>query len=54
MKSPAKLPKLRAYLAAIKGRRDPKRRLEDARQHLGDLEKLDAELRRYRSRPTGK
>jgi len=50
LKSPARLPRLRSYLAAIRGRTDPKHRLDDARGHLGDLEKLDVDLRRYASR----
>lgn len=36
-----------AYLRAIGPRRDPTRRLDDAREHLGDLDRLDDDLRRY-------
>ncbi len=53
LKTPTKLPRLRAYLAAIAGRRDPKDRLEDAKAHLGDLTKLDAEMRLYARKPIG-
>ena len=53
LKEPARLPKFRAYLAAIKGRRDPKHRLDDAREHLGDLDKLDTQLRKYPKSPKG-
>lgn len=38
-------PRFRAYLDAIRRRRDPGHRLDDARRHLGDLELLDRELR---------
>jgi hypothetical protein len=51
MKNPARLARFRAYLAAIKGRENAKLRREDARQHLGDLDKLDADLRRYAKKP---
>jgi hypothetical protein len=53
MKDPARLPKFRAYLAAIKPRRDASHRLEDAREHLGDLDALDKILRRYARSPKG-
>ncbi len=53
MKEPARTPKLRAYLAAIRPRRDPSHRLEDARAHLGDLDALDKHLRRYARNPKG-
>ena len=36
----------RGYLAALRDRRDPSHRLEDARTHLGDLDRLDQTLRR--------
>lgn len=39
--------RLAAYLTAIRTRRDPSKRLDDARAHLGDLNELDAELKRY-------
>ncbi|WP_406700779.1 DUF1570 domain-containing protein [Singulisphaera sp. Ch08] len=50
MRTPSKLPKFRAYLDAIRQRRDPSHRLEDARTHLGDLTRLDKELRQYRNK----
>jgi hypothetical protein len=53
MKDPPRLPRLRAYLAAIKPRRDPSHRLDDAREHLGDLDALDKYLRRYTRAPKG-
>jgi hypothetical protein len=46
MKDPDMLPKFRDYLKAIRPRRDSKHRLDDARQHLGDLDLLDKDLRR--------
>lgn len=45
MSDPARLPQLRAYLEAIRTRRDRTHRLEDARSHFGDLAALDRELR---------
>ncbi len=45
MNDPDRLLQFRGYLAAIRGRTDPKRRLEDARAHFGDLTRLDGELR---------
>ena len=53
LKNPEKRPRLRAYLAAINTRRDARSRLEDAKTHLGDLTKLDAEMRLYARRPIG-
>lgn len=53
LKDPKRLPGFRAYLAAIKGRRDPSHRLDDARAHLGDLGRLNADLRAYKKRPIG-
>ena len=44
MKSPALLPKFRAYLKAIAPRVDADHRLDDARAHLGDLDDLNADL----------
>jgi hypothetical protein len=49
LKTPAMLPKFRAYLDAIRLRRDPLQRLADARAHLGDLDRLDGELRKHAS-----
>jgi Protein of unknown function (DUF1570) len=46
MTEPALLPKFRDYLKAIRPRRDSKSRLDDARAHLGDLDRLDQDLRR--------
>ena len=40
----AHLPKFRAYLNAIRPRRDPKHRLDDAATHLGNLDRLDRTL----------
>lgn len=54
MKDKDRLPKFRAYLAAIKGRRDASHRLDDARQHLGDLDKLDKVLRGWAKSPKGR
>lgn len=47
MKDPARLPGFQAYLDAIRDRRDADGRLEDARKHLGDLDRLNDDLRRY-------
>jgi hypothetical protein len=47
MKSPKRQPAFRAYLKAVYPRTDTTHRLDDARAHLGDLERLDAELRYY-------
>lgn len=46
MTDPALLSRARDYLAAIRPRRDPKGRAADARAHLGDLDRLDQDLRR--------
>ncbi len=46
LKDPALLPRSRDYLAAIRPRRDPRSRLDDARAHLGDLGRIDADLKR--------
>jgi hypothetical protein len=46
MTDPALLPGFRGYLRAIRPRRDPARRLDDAREHLGDLDRLDDDLQR--------
>ncbi len=45
LKDPARLPKFRAYLAALRDKPDPARRIEIATTHLGDLEKLDRDVR---------
>jgi Protein of unknown function (DUF1570) len=45
LKQPARLAKFRAYLAALRDKPDPSRRIEVATTHLGDLDKLDKELR---------
>ena len=42
----ARLPQLRNYLRAIRGRTGKTHRLEDARAQFGDLDQLDRELRR--------
>lgn len=46
--TPSKLTKFRDYLDALRKRRDPSHRLEDARTHVGDLARLDKELKKYR------
>jgi hypothetical protein len=46
LKTTAALPRFRAYLDAIRLRRDASRRLADAREHLGDLDRLNGALRR--------
>jgi hypothetical protein len=38
------LPRFRDYLAALRSKPEPGRRVEIAREHLGDLEKLDREI----------
>jgi len=43
-RSPRRLPGFLRYLEASNARRDPARRLDDARAHLGDLDKLDRDL----------
>jgi hypothetical protein len=45
MTDPARLPQFRAYLNALRTRKAGAHRLEDARAHFGDLERLDEELR---------
>jgi hypothetical protein len=47
MKEPQGLPGFRNYLEALRGRDTPDRRLDDAREHLGDLDRLNRDLRRY-------
>jgi hypothetical protein len=47
IKDPEALPRFREYLQAIAPRVRSDRRIEDAQAHLGDLERLDQELRRY-------
>ena len=47
IKEPAALPRFRQYLQAIALRVKSDRRIEDAQSHLGDLDQLDQELRRY-------
>ena len=47
IKEPAALPRFRQYLQAIAPRVKSDRRIEDAQAHLGDLDRLDQELRRY-------
>lgn len=46
LKSPARAKALRSYLDAIRPRRDPEKRLADAESTLGDLMKLDADLKK--------
>jgi hypothetical protein len=45
LNSSARLPKFREYLAALREKPDPSRRVEIATEHLGDLDKLDKEIR---------
>jgi hypothetical protein len=47
MNQPAGLPGFRRYLEVIRGREDTDRRLEDATTHLGDLDRLNRDLRQY-------
>jgi hypothetical protein len=47
MKEPSRLPGFRTYLAALHSRRDPDARLDDARNHLGDLDRLNQDLQAY-------
>src|SRR5262249_7681093 len=47
MNEPPGLPGFRNYLEALRGRDTPDRRLDDAREHLGDLDRLNRDLRRY-------
>ncbi|MFO0890675.1 MAG: DUF1570 domain-containing protein [Isosphaeraceae bacterium] len=47
MKTPTEMPRFRNYLKAIASRTTKEHRLEDAQAHLGDLDALDRELRRY-------
>ncbi len=45
MTNPERLPQFRAYLETLRGRKDKNHRLEDAKAHFGDLDRLDQELR---------
>ena len=47
IKEPAALPRFRQYLQAIAPRVKSDRRIEDVQAHLGDLDRLDQDLRRY-------
>lgn len=47
LKTPARVPTLRAYLAALRDPATAGTRIEVARKHLGDLETLDRDLRAY-------
>jgi hypothetical protein len=47
MKDQSRLEGLRAYLEAIRPRSGPEHRLEDAKKHLGDLDRLDQDLVSY-------
>lgn len=47
MKDTARQPAFRSYLRAIAPRRDATKRLDDLRAQLGDLERLNQELKRY-------
>jgi hypothetical protein len=46
MRDPARLPRFRDYLAALREKPEPGKRLEIAEKHLGEFEKLDREYRR--------
>lgn len=52
LKDSARVPKFRAYLDALRKKPDPKKREEVAREHLGDLDRLDHELRLQARRST--
>ena len=45
LKDPVRLPKFRDYLAELRTHPDPSKRIEVATRHLGDLDKLDREIR---------
>ena len=47
LREPAAVPRFRKYLEAIASRVNSDRRIEDAKNHLGDLDQLDQTLRRY-------
>ena len=47
LKEPEVLPRFRDYLKAISSRQANDHRLDDVKAHLGDVDKLDADLRRY-------
>ena len=53
LKNRAALPRFRAYLDAIRRRKDSKSRLADFREHLGTTEKIEADLKRHVARPVG-
>ncbi len=53
IKTPKWLPGFRAYLKAIGLRKDEAQRLDDARAHLGDLDAIDAALRKHADRLVG-
>jgi hypothetical protein len=50
MKDRTRQDKFRSYLEAIRTRKNPGSRIEDAREHLGDLGRLDQELQAYATR----
>jgi hypothetical protein len=47
MNEPVALPGFRKYLEVIRGRETSDKRLEDATAHLGDLDRLNRDLRQY-------
>jgi len=47
LKTPAALPRFRAYLEAIRPRRTPSERLADATTHLGNLDALNQAVRKH-------
>jgi hypothetical protein len=50
LRTSSKRPKFRAYLQSIRERRDPSNRLKDASASLGDLDRLDRDLRKHAAR----
>jgi hypothetical protein len=47
MKDRSRVQRFRAYLEAIRSRSGPEHRLDDAKKHLGDLERLNQDLVSY-------
>ena len=47
MKEPEVMPRFRDYLGALATRRGSEHRIDDVQDHLGDVTKLDRELRNY-------
>ena len=53
MKTKAVLPRFSNYLRSLRGRNEPKSRVAEFVRHLGSLDRLDADLRKYQQRPIG-